>query len=493
MKHLFIGIGISQKDNLIEAGKEAAEKAKKELTEELKKEEKEYPEGKQASYGAGKSPILLMFFCTYTYPKEQYEKAQKQVQEVFEAEKQIPPIPLIGGTTLGFFAKDRYYFDPALMGKPAEIALKTAGKIFKPLKFTGAVVLALQSDYINVGTGIGLNAFEKPYEAGRTSIEMAGKNLLFNPQLAYMAMLKRGVKDISKIRPVNGFIITPGSDKQARFHDSQILEGVTSISKTALRIQGGGLTGGMSEDTTLPGFAFYNGKAYQEAVISVILGSELEIGYGVGVGAKPIANIGMITKMKDPWTIEEINQRPALEVFSEVFDKYTGFKKQEFLKDPGGVFTAAGLQQGYIPVLAESSGDFFWPLLMPKVIENKYIRTMTPLKQGTPLLLGKISKESAKQATSKATQLMIEDVDSKNFGFVLFFSCALRGMILGKDYMAEIKKIKETLGNKDIPVFGIASTGEQAFYKTGSPTGTAVTITMLGISNESIFISKEAR
>jgi len=109
------------------------------------------------------------------------------------------------------------------------------------------------------------------------------------------------------------------------------------------------------------------------------------------------------------------------------------------------------------------------------------------------LLLGKISKESAKQATSKATQLMIEDVGSKNFGFVLFFSCALRGMILGKDYMAEIKKIKETLGNKDIPVFGIASTGEQAFYKTGSPTGTAFTITMIGISNESIFISKEAR
>ncbi|MCK4782082.1 FIST C-terminal domain-containing protein, partial [Candidatus Parcubacteria bacterium] len=312
-------------------------------------------------------------------------------------------------------------------------------------------------------------------------------------QLAYMSMLKRGVKDISKIRPVNGFIITPGSDSQGRFHDSQILEGVMSISKTALRIQGGGLCSGMSKSATLPGFTFYQGKVYQEAAISVILGSELEIGYGVGAGAKPIANIGMITKIKDSWTIEEINQRPALEVFSEVFDKYTEFKKEQFIKDPGAVFIAAGLKKGYLPVLAESSADFFWPLLMPKVIQNKYIRCMTPIKQGTPLLLGYINNESAKKAPANATKLMIEDIDSKNFGFVFFFSCACRGMLLGKDYMTEIKKIKETLGNKDIPVFGIASTGESAFYKTGSPIGTGFTVTMLGISDESIFISKEAR
>jgi len=489
MKHIFTGIGISQKDNLIEAGKEAAIKAKQELISEQKKsfeQTRPLTPGKEFNY---KSPILLMFFCTYTYPKEQYEKAQKQVQEVFEAEKQIPPIPLIGGTTLGFFAKDRYYFDPALMGKPAEIALKTAGKIFKPLKFTGAVVLALQSDYINVGTGIGLNAFEKPYEAGRTSIEMAGKNLLFNPQLAYMAMLKRGVKDISKIRPVNGFIITPGSDKQARFHDSQILEGVTSISKTALRIQGGGLTGGMSKFATLPGFAFYNGKVYQEAVISVILGSELEIGYGVGVGIKPIANIGLITKIKDPWTIEEINGKPAVEVISKVYKEHTNLNVEKWLKTSKDWLTPIII--GYPAAVPESSGNFFWPMLHG--VENKYLRTATPVKEGITLVLGQIAKESCKQATSKATQLMIEDIDSKNFGFVLFFSCAARGMILGKDYMVEIKKIKETLENKDIPVFGIASSGEQAFYKTGSPTGTAVTITMLGISNESIFISKEAR
>lgn len=480
MKHLFTGIGISQKDNLIEAGKEAAELAKKELTEDFKKQDKGY-----------KRPNLLMFFCTYTYPKEQYESAQKQVIKIFEAQKQDEAkIPLIGGTTLGFFAKDKYYFDPALMGKPAEIALKLAGKILKPLKFTGATVLALQSDYINVGIGIGENAFKEPYLAGKTSIEMAGKNLMFNPQLAYMSMLKRGVKDISKIRPVNGFIITPGADEKGMYHDSQILEGVTSISKTALRIQGGGLCKGFSKETNgaLPGLTFYNGKIYQEAVISVILGSELEIGYGVGTGIKPIANIGLITKIRNPWIIEEINGKPAAEVMLKAYKEHTKINTERLIKTSDWL---TPILSGYATAIPESTGNFFWPVIQG--IEKKHIRCANPVKEGITLVLGQVNKESCKQATSKAAQLMIKDIDSKNFGFVLFFSCACRGMILGKDYMTEIKKIKETLGNKDIPVFGIASSGESAFYKTGSPMGTALTITMMGISNESIFISKEAR
>ena len=479
MAKINIGIGISQKDNLIEAGKEAAEKAKQELTDNFKKENKEY-----------KRPNFLMFFCTYTYLKEQYQEAQKQVINVFEAQKQNEAkIPLIGGTTLGFFAKDKYYFDPSLMGKTAEIALKAVGKVFKPLKFTGATVLALQSDYINIGVGIGENAFQEPYEAGKTAIEMAANSLRYNPQLAYMAMLKRNVKDISKIRPVNGFLLTPGFDKQGKSYDSQILEGIMSVSKTALRIQGGGVCGGMSESVPLPGYTFYNGKVYQEAVISVVIGSELEIGYGVETGVKPIANIGMITKIKDPWTIEEIDGKPALEVMLELYEKYAKIKKQEIIKN--GIMLP--LYKGYTPIIPEPAGNFFWPTTPIKITKEKYIRIAMPVREGIALLLGQIDKEACKKAAKQATELMIEDIDSKNFGFILFFSCAVRGMILGKEYSAEEQKIKETLQNKNIPVFGIACLGESAFYKTGSPIGTGVTITMLGISNESMFISKEAR
>ncbi|MCK4781300.1 FIST C-terminal domain-containing protein, partial [Candidatus Parcubacteria bacterium] len=309
-------------------------------------------------------------------------------------------------------------------------------------------------------------------------------------QLAYMSMLKRGVKDISKIRPINGFLITPGFDKQGTSHDFQILEGVTSISKTALRIQGGGLCEGFSKETAgaLPGFTFYNGKIHQGAVVSVILGSELEIGYGAETGIKPIANIGLITKIRNPWIIEEINGKPATEVMLKVYKEHTKINTERLIKTPDWL---TPILSGYATAIPESTGNFCWPIIQG--IEKEHLRCATPVKEGITLVLGQITKESCKQATSKATQLMIKDIDSKNFGFVLFFSCAVRGMILGKDYMAEIKKIKETLGNKDIPVFGIASAGEQAFYKTGSPIGTALTITMMGISNESIFISKEAR
>ncbi|KPJ56825.1 hypothetical protein AMJ49_03710 [Parcubacteria bacterium DG_74_2] len=86
MADVNVGIGISQKDNLIKAAKEAAEKAKQEIK--------------------GKKPKLLMFFCDLSYAvryKEEtdYEKAMRAIREIF-LDKDIP---LVGGTTIGFLPK----------------------------------------------------------------------------------------------------------------------------------------------------------------------------------------------------------------------------------------------------------------------------------------------------------------------------------------------------------------------------------------------------
>jgi len=451
------GIGVSQKDNLIEAAREAAQKAKEELGD--------------------KKPKLLMFFCTYTYPEEQYQKAQEAVYDVFEDKD----VPLVGGSTLGFFAKDKYFFDPSLFGKTLGMVFKMMGKVFKPLKFIGAGVIALESDYLQIGTGLGTDAFKEPQLAGKTSIKMALDNLEYNPQVAYLAALKKGVGDITKIRPIDGFLITPGNDPRGRFRDSEIAEGITSVTKSSLRIQGGGVCGGVSETRTLTGYTFYNGKVYKGAVISVVLGSELVIGHGVGTGAKPIDNIGLVNKVRDKWTIEEINGKPAVEVVFETLKKYTKIEKEEFVKAPA----VMGIR-GYALVFPEARGDFYWPLFPVRVKEGKCVEMMMPIKEGMLLALGEVTKESAKKATIDAAKLMIEDVNSKDFNLVLFFSCAVRGVVLGKDYFYEIKKIKETVGDKDLPVFGICSTGETAFYKTGSSVGTGFTITMMGISNHLI-------
>ncbi len=455
-----VGIGISQKDNLIEAAREAAQKAKKEIK--------------------GEKPKLLMFFVELSYvvrytEKTDYEKALSAIREVFP-EKDVP---LVGGTTAGFFAKGKYYFNIELTSKLAGALLKPLGKIIKSLKFNGVCVLALCSPLLQVGTGIGLNADKNPKEAGLQCIKQALESLPYNPALAYLALLKRGEREMKNIRYLDGILLTPGVmdvTSEKGFIDAQILEGINSYTKRMVKLAGGGLIGlargpGIIE---IP-FHFYNDKVYKNAVISVVFDSDLKIGYGVDTGVNLVEPIGIITKGKD-WTIEEINKQPALDVLAPLFEKYAGIKKQEFQESGFKTW-----MKGWALAFSDPSAEFLWPLCIVGAKDKKVI-VLDPIKPGMGLNLVRVSPEDAQKATQKATQRMIDDAQERKFHFVFFFSCGGRGYVLGTKYFKEVEVIKKTL-NQDIPVFGLCTSGEQAFYKTGRTVGTNLTITMLGISD----------
>lgn len=438
MSSINVGVGVSKDNNLIEAAKKAAQQAKEEL--------------------GNKKPKLLMFFCTYTYPEDQYQRAQQEVYNIFEDKE----IPLVGGTTLGFFAKDKYYFDISLFGKSMGTALKMMGRIFKPLRLTGACVVALQSDFLQVSVGLGQNAFKSPRLAGENAIKEAVSRLIYNPQTT------------------NSFLITPGSDKTNKFFDSEILEGMISAFKGSFRVQGGGLCGGVLEKIIYTGPAFYNGGVYEESVIAVLLDSKLLIGYGVATGAEIVDKIGLVSKLRDNWTVEEINGKPAVDVVYKVLKKHLNISKEKFVGNP----LVAGLC-GFNLVSSDLREDFFWPNFITEVIDKKCIKLMnSDVKEETFLALSKGTKDSCTEAAVRATKSMVEEVDSKNFGFVMFFSCALRGVIMGRDYFDEVKQIKKALGDENVPVFGICSYGEQAFYRKSFPKATLFTIATMGISNK---------
>ncbi|MCK4782053.1 FIST C-terminal domain-containing protein [Candidatus Parcubacteria bacterium] len=460
MAEVNVGLGISQKDNLIEAAREAAQKAKQEIK--------------------GKKPKLLMFFCDLSYVvryKEEadYEKAMRAIREIFPDKK----IPLVGGTVLGFFAKNKYYFDIDLISKLTGIITKPLGKIIKPLKFSGVCVLALESPFLRVGTGIGLNTDKDPKQAGLDCIKQALSNLEYNPVLAYMAILKRGEKEMENVRFLDGLLLTAGTQSaisEKGLVDAQILEGINFYTKRMVKLIGGGLIRGGSSGELKSPFHFYNDKAYKNAVISVVFDSDLKIGYGVDTGAKIIEPVGIITKGKD-WTIEEINNKPAFEVLAPLFEKHAGIKKQEFQR-----LAFKTWMKGWALAFSDPAAEFYWPLSIVGVKDKKVI-VMDKIKQGLGLNLVNISSEDAQKATEKAAQRMMDDTAEKKFHFVFFFSCGGRAYILGTQYFKEIEAIKKTL-KQDIPVFGICSVGEQAFYKTGQATATNLTITMFGISDK---------
>jgi len=468
MSFVYTGIGVSQKDNLVEAAKEAAEQAKEEL-------------------GEGKIPKILMFFCIFTYPKEEYKEAIETVYGVFGKKD----IPLVGGSVLGFFAKDKYYFDIKLVGNVVGLVIGGLGKVLKPLKFNGVSVVALSSDYLSIGTGIGLNVDKNPEEAGKKSISQALDNLQYNPSVAYLAMLKKGARDLTSFRPISGFLLTPGffpKNKANTLLDNEIISGITSITKRNVRLAGGGLCSGtlIEQNNTLmyPGNSFFNHEIYQNSVISIIFGSDLEIGYGTATGAEPLGASVVITKGEGN-IIEELNGKPAVSFLADIIEKHTDVKKEIFLKNPW-VLAFKGI---YL-ALSEPLGNFYWPIVIGGR-DGEKIKTVASIRNGLALSLIKVNEEPAEEAPTEATKSMIDDVGSFDFDFIFFSSCAGRATALGTKYFKEIERVKKVLNNKETPVFGLCSCGEQAFYKLGQVVGTAGTFTLMGISNKLISETKE--
>lgn len=468
MSFVYSGIGVSQKDNLIEAAKEAAEQAKKEL-------------------GEGKIPKILMFFCIFTYPQKEYKEAIETVYSVFGNKD----IPLVGGSVIGFFANDKYYFDVRMVGKVIGFVMQGLGKVLKPFKFNGVSVIALSSDYLSIGTGMGLDAIKNPEKAGKDSITQALDNLQYNPSVAYLAMLKKGARDLTKFRPINGFLLTPGffpKDKANTLLDNEIIAGITSVTKRNVRLAGGGLCSEVVIDPNhvlmYPGNAFFNHEVYQNAVVSIVFGSDLEIGYGTATGAEPLGASVVITK-GEGYLIEELNEKPAVSFLAEIIEKYTDVKKETFLNNPWILAF-----QGIYIALSEPLGDFYWPVVIAGR-DGEKIKTVVSIRKGLALSLIKIRGKSAEEAPSQAARMMIEDAQSENFEFVLFSSCAGRGSVLGNKYFQEIEGIKKVLNKKDTPVFGLCSCGEQAFYKLGQVVGTAGIFTVMGISNRLVSEAKE--
>jgi len=435
-----VGIGVSQNNNLIKAAKKAAQKAKDQLE--------------------GRKPKLLLFFCTFTYPKDQYQKSQEEIYKVFEDKE----IPLAGGTTFGFFANNKYFFDISLFGKAMGIVIKALGEVFKPLKFTGACVIALESESIKVGVGIGQNVFKDPRLAGENAVKEAVGKIGYNS------------------KTINGFLITPGTGAKNKMYDAKIIDGIISSFDSSFKLHGGGLCGKMTEEFMFAGSTFYNGKVYNESVIMVILDTKLEITYGADTSIEIVDKIGLVTKMKDEWTLEEINGKPAAEEVFKVAKKHMkNLDKEYFFKIPATI----GLRGGYSLVTSDLKEDFFWPNF-PSVVKNgKYLQVMSPnIKKGALLTLAKGTKKACIEASANATKSMIKRAGSIEFDFIMFFSCAVRGVVMGKDYFNEIKQIKNILKDKNVPVFGICSAGEQTLNRIGVPTAGSFIITIMGISKK---------
>ncbi|MBI2578063.1 MAG: FIST C-terminal domain-containing protein [Candidatus Wildermuthbacteria bacterium] len=432
------GVGTSIKENIVEAAEEAAQLARSKIE---------------------KDPQLLIVFCTFNYDSKQYSEALKKIRSFFPA-----GTPLVGGTALSFFG-DGKVFD----------AFSTGGKE------RGVGVFAVASDYLKIGVGLGDGVDKDPEAAGRIAITSALENLDYNPSVAYMAMVQRGAKDMINFRPMNGLIITPGGTPKHLFIGNSILRGITSVTKKAVRLTGGGTGCLITQDGQFtPTYQFFGDEVYNEAVITVVFGSDLEIGYGTASGFQPLGP-GVFVNKAEGWTIKEIEGKPAVEAMAVMFEKEIGIKKEDFVKGPLYAIGAKGYGFGISEVASKS----YWPIVPLAVTKEGYVVVTTEVKNGMGIALVENKKENCKNAAVEAAQIMADDVKTADFGLVIMFSCAMRGFILREEYAQEMDMIKQVTG-KETAVFGLGSAEEIGFYRTGDMMGSNYIITMMGVSNKLI-------
>ena len=303
MALLKVGIGISPKD-LTAAVRDVAQEVRAEV----------------------KKPKLLMFFCTYNYPPSQYKDALAYLKKAF------PDSPLVGGSVAGVYTKEKVYHAFASREKER-----------------GAALLGIDSEYLNIGVGVGRGADKNPQKAGEDSISLALDDLEYNPLMAFLAMMRRGIREMLRVRPISGLMITSGCNNNHNALESEILKGVWNVGKGFIRLGGGGtassfVPGRISKGKfpELQTYQFLNDKVLTEAVISVVFGSDLEVGYGVATGFEPVGPGIFVTEAKE-WLIKKANNRPAREIMAEILEAHTAVTKEKFIKETNYSLEEAGI------------------------------------------------------------------------------------------------------------------------------------------------------
>ena len=95
------------------------------------------------------------------------------------------------------------------------------------------VAIAIKSEFIHVGIGVGRNTHNKPKEAGEDAINHALKSIhvdkYVEPYVRYMAEKKLPVSELVKMKPYTVMMLNSGFTTEKRGNEDDIVEGITKV------------------------------------------------------------------------------------------------------------------------------------------------------------------------------------------------------------------------------------------------------------------------
>jgi hypothetical protein len=410
-KYVFAGTGISKADDPASAGKEAVEMA----IANMKKQ-------------GGKVPDFGVVYCSaakYAKKKSTLDKLVKAADAAFK--RYNKKIKWVGATTRAEFSN--YGFSE-----------------------NSVVAMALESDYVHFGVGVGKNPEKDPTKAGEEAAKMAVEDVkidrFLDPYMQFTAIKHKNVQDILKMKPYFLMTIFPGPTMTYLPQDNAILKGVQKV--TGVQPTFGG---DAAEDWSLTQtYTIANGEAFPSACITVVIISDLQMGHGVAHGYKRASDVMIATKAKGN-IVYEINHQPAAEVYS----KFTGVSIDE-------------LKKFFLPTMAKHPFGIldiegnYWINCPYGVAEKNGVIFFEPVKEGTSLTFMSTNLDDTLKSAEHAVKTATKDL--KDLAVLFVFSCSTRILCVGDKIVKEAELMKKISHGK--PFIGFSCYAEHAMIPTGT-------------------------
>ncbi|MCK4781761.1 FIST C-terminal domain-containing protein [Candidatus Parcubacteria bacterium] len=349
---------------------------------------------------AGVEPQLILVRASSSYEQP---KILAGIDSVF------PDVPLAGGSPLGGVITEKGLEDQGV----AIMALK-----FEKAKFATACVEGLSNE----------NLVEKGIKLGEELLEKCEEE----PKLVML-------------------FLSPAEKENQMFDINMFLEGLKKKLKNSSIIGGGGISEEFFKSgKVLPGFEFYNKEVKQHSIVAVGFWGDFSFSAVSGHGWEPIGLEMKVTKTK-PGLIQEIDGKPAI----EVFEKYLEKTKEEILNPE--FFTKEGTFYPF-GIVSENSQKVIVKAIVGATPAGELI-LFTPISEGATIRILQVQTDKMVETAKEVTEDAMTQLDGKSPELAFLFSCTIRKGLLMPDQGRESKAVIEKIG-KDIPLFGSWNAGE---------------------------------
>lgn len=313
----------------------------------------------------------------------------------------------------------------SIVGDTPLVGCSTAGEILThgPSRRSVAV-MAVASDKLQTSTGIGLSLSQNPRQAGQDAARQAVSAKLTSP---------------------HGLIMFPDG---LTGNAADVIRGVQDVLGLSFPIAGGSAADDFAYKQT---YQYYQGRAYSDAVVGVLLAGSIAVGIGARHGWQPLGKPRRVTRAMAN-IVQELEGHSAV----NLYETYFGQAAQSF-------------KSGSLPALS-----VLYPLGLPIPGEEEYllrnVLKVDPtgsliyageIPEGSEVRLMMGSKERALEAAKKAAELALMSISPRMPSFALVFSSCSRSRLFGQRAAEEVHAIRQVLG-PNVPLAGFYDYGEQA-------------------------------